>query len=81
MSSKSYLRVLGFDVVGREYPRLARDHARPPVALLLGDHDDVALLEGQVALLIALVGVHGYVFWENTTSELQGLFIHFFSVI
>lgn len=60
---KSHLwgRVSWFDIIWREDSSLAPDHARPPVPFFSGHHDDVSLLETQVPLFTALVGVHGHV--------------------
>ena len=48
-------------VIGREDPGLAADHAGPPIPFFAGHHDDVSLLEAEVSLFAALVGVHGHI--------------------
>lgn len=62
MSSHLWCGVPWFDVVGWKDSSLSSDHPRPPIAFFPRHHDDVTLLETQVPLFIALVGVHGHVF-------------------
>lgn len=66
---KSHFRgcVSRFDIIGRKDSRFPPDHSGPPIPFFPGHHDNISLLEAEVTLFAALVGVHGHVLWWGHT--------------
>lgn len=66
-----YLRIFESHIIRWENSWFITQRSRPPVTIFLCHQDQVTLLESEVSLLRALVGVHGNVLWKRETQHME----------